>query len=259
MSMSSYILIPFCFLSIIGTYRNSKQIINWLLIYTAIILIPISIIVLCDLPAYKAWGYRLDASPLKYLQSPSEAWASVSHLPVIWFLVVWIISLVMVLKLFNFYLNNRKHVFSNEKINFQQVGMILLFSAIQIIPIRGGLQLAPLNQSSVYFSENNFANLSAINVSWNFLHSLTHHLNDTENPFVYLSQKEADTITDSLLFSNSNSIQLIDSSKKSNIIIIVWESLTKKVVDQFKNGIEITPGFNKLKNEGIYFSDMYAT
>ncbi len=259
MSMSSYILIPFCFLLIIGTYRNSKQIINWLLIYTAIILIPISIIVLCDLPAYKAWGYRLDASPLKYLQSPSEAWASVSHLPVIWFLVVWIISLVMVLKLFNFYLNNRKHVFSNEKINFQQAGMILLFSAIQIIPIRGGLQLAPLNQSSVYFSENNFANLSAINVSWNFLHSLTHHLNDTENPFVYLSQKEADTITDSLLFSNSNSIQLIDSSKKPNIIIIVWESLTKKVVDQFKNGIEITPGFNNLKNEGVYFSDMYAT
>ncbi len=258
-SISSYILIPFCFLVIWGTYFNAKNITIWLSIYTAVLLIPISIIVLCDLPAFQAWGYRLDASPLKYLQSPTEAWASVSHLPVIWFFVLWILSLMALIQLFVYYLKAHKEAIAHEKTNLKQTLLILLFTGLQIIPIRGGFQLAPLNQSSVYFSGNNFANLAAINVTWNFLHSLSHHLNDSTNPFNYLTKKEADKISDSLYFSNSKTIQLIDSSKKPNIIIIVWESLTKKAIDEYKNGIEITPGFNKLKKEGIYFSDIYAT
>lgn len=258
-SLSSYFLIPFCLILIAGSFIKNNKLHKWLTLYNTIILIPVSIIIFCDLPAYSSWGYRLDASPLKYLQSPNEAWASVSHLPVIWFFIFWVLSIIAVMKSFNFYLNRNLQSFKNETINLKQSLVLFAFTFLQIIPIRGGLQLAPINQSSVYFSENNFANLAAINVTWNFLHSISHHLNDNTNPYTYFSHKDADSITDSLLNSNAESNQLIDTSIKPNIILIVWESLTKKAIDQYKNGIEITPGFNRLKKEGIYFSDIYAT
>ena len=81
-SMASYITLPvclFCMAGIFIRYFNRSGIYK---IYTAIILLPVLLIVYCDLPAFNAWGQRLDATPLKYLSSPKEAWASVSNLPV---------------------------------------------------------------------------------------------------------------------------------------------------------------------------------
>ena len=36
----------------------------------------------------------------------------------------------------------------------------------------GGIQEIPINQSSVYFSSNNFANQAALNAVWTFLDSV---------------------------------------------------------------------------------------
>lgn len=239
-------------------FFSIKNQISWLMVYTFMLLVPVSLIVLCDLPAYKAWGYRLDASPLKYLQSPTEAWASVSHLPVLWFLAFWILAIFLLMKLFRSFFNIHKDTINN-KIDLKQAFIIFLFAALQIIPMRGGLQLAPMNQSTVYFSKINFANLTAINVTWNFLHSLSFGVNENDNPFIYVNKKKANQLTDSLYKLNSERISLINQQQHPNVILIVWESFTKKVINQSKNGIEITPGFNRLIKEGIYFSDMYAT
>lgn len=129
---------------------------------------------------------------------------------------------------------------------------------IAIIPIRGGLQLAPLNQSGVYFSNNNFSNISAINASWNFMYTLNHHTDNTVNPYIYLETARANKIVDSLYHSSSVSSLEFNMPKK-NVIILVWESFTEKALHIEKDGKVITPGFNQLKNEGIYFSDIFAS
>lgn len=261
-SMSSYILIPFCLMLLVSIFFNKRWIFSTIQLYNSILITLILLLVLCDLPAYSAWGYRLDSSPLKYLQSPKEMWASISHLPLIWFLIAWVFFSFIWIKIFNAYLNR---CFNHEK-QFEQnklipFGLLFSFMSLQVIPIRGGLQLAPLNQSSVYFSTDNFSNLTAINVTWNFLHSLSHHLEDNNNPFEYLKKNEAISIKNELFQSQNKENYLLDTlgSLKPNIIVIIWESCTKKVINGNKNNVSITPGLNELIKEGVYFSDIYAT
>ena len=260
-SMASYFTVPFCLLLTLSPFFNTAVAKRILKIYTVVILVPVSIIVLCDLPAYAAWGYRLDASPLKYLLSPKEAMASTANLPLIPLFTGWLFLLWIKGKYTFRFIESGLDKSNQEKTSLKDTLLLILFAALQIIPIRGGFQLTPMNQSTVYFSNNQHANLSAINVTWNFMHSLSHNLNYNTNPYEYMKISTADQIVSGLLNSSSGRYEVIKQKGESspNIILIVWESFTAKTVNAFKNGVEITPNFNKLKNEGIYFSDLYAT
>ena len=55
-----------------------------------------------------------------------------------------------------------------------------------IIPVRGGIGIAPMNTGKVYFSKNNFSNHAAINVVWNVVHSLIYK-NNLESFELYLA------------------------------------------------------------------------
>jgi phosphoglycerol transferase MdoB-like AlkP superfamily enzyme len=138
---------------------------------------------------------------------------------------------------------------------------LLLFLGSLIIPIRGGFQLAPLNQSSVYFSRNNFANHAAINASWNFLHSVVSKGTLNSNPYQYLSPQRAKAITDSLYShaAASEAVIVFPSATPVNIIVIIWESFTEKAIHFSIENKEVTPQFNRLKQHGIYFSNVYAS
>ncbi|HMJ47562.1 MAG TPA: LTA synthase family protein, partial [Ferruginibacter sp.] len=208
-----------------------------------------------------AWGFRLDTSPLKYLESPKEAWASVSHLPVFWGTLFFLLLYLLLLYVSKRFITaGRKLIFPplNRSVSFI---VVLLLTGLFIIPLRGGLQLAPINQSSVYFSQSNFANLAAINAPWNFLFSLTHNTSSGNNPFIYIENNEADSILKDLFQAGNKNQQFINLSKhpSPNVILIVWESFSSKAIDLEKEGRFITPGFNLLKQEGIYFSNLYAS
>ncbi len=256
MSMAAYISIPVALFLLIGLmldFFNKPFLYKF---FTALVLFFVLLSFATDINAYKAWGNRLDAGILKYLKNPKEAYASVANLPLFWillsFLLIWWGSYI----LFKQFLRHQFAKFEQGKYRWQNALMILLLMGLFIIPLRGGLQLAPLNQSSVYFSQHNFSNLAAINAPWNFLYTLNHHTNETENPFVYLDNREARRIADSLY--RPGPVNEMPGARP-NVILVVWESFTEKATHINKNGIEITPGFNRLKKEGIYFSDIYAS
>jgi len=50
--------------------------------YTAILLLPVLIILFSNAGLFKAWGNYWDATQLKYLNNPTAARASIAHLPV---------------------------------------------------------------------------------------------------------------------------------------------------------------------------------
>jgi phosphoglycerol transferase MdoB-like AlkP superfamily enzyme len=259
-SMATYVLIPVCLFLLtsifVSIFANRKL----YYIYTGIILIPVLLIITCDLPAYKAWGYRLDASTLKYLKTPNEAWASVSNLPVFWFIVGFVVVYLILLKSFNNFLTKQQAQLDFNKNKWLQLSLMLVFTAAQILPLRGGWQLLPINQSTVYYSTDNFSNLSAINVTWNFFNSLSDNLETSKNPYLYLDSNTAKNEIANLYNDDGITTSLIDTTiQQPNIMLVIWESFTKKVVDSMHNGITVTPGFNQLKKEGIYFSGVYAT
>src|SRR5690606_40276162 len=77
--------------------------------------------------------------------------------------------------------------------------LFLFISASLIIPIRGGLQLAPLNVSDAYFSDNSFANQAAINVPWNFFNSVLRKTHDKTNPYIFMEEGEAQKLLETHL------------------------------------------------------------
>jgi phosphoglycerol transferase MdoB-like AlkP superfamily enzyme len=136
--------------------------------------------------------------------------------------------------------------------------IIAAVSSVLIIPIRGGLQLAPINQSSVYFSNNNFANHATVNATWNFLHGLMNKTSATHNPYNFLPAQQVKAVVDSL-YTRSEKFEKVLNTDSPNVILIIWESFTEKATHISIGGKEITPYFNALKKEGIYFSNVYAS
>lgn len=257
-SMAGYLsIIPFILVAFSNFIKKSR-LENWFFSYTFACVLIISLIVVIDLQVFNTWGYRLDATPLHYLKSPKEAWASVSSSPLlqlfISFIILLIISSFIVYRIITKNINSWNHIE-----NLPLIPLVLFFTASLIIPIRGGFQLAPINQSTVYFSNNNFANISAVNATWNFFFSVIKGSYDKVNPFTYLPKEILTNSIKELYFTKGNTEKVIKDVQKPNVLIIVWESFTSKVVDKKVGDVEITPNFNLLKNEGLFFTNIYAS
>ncbi|MGZ8539864.1 MAG: LTA synthase family protein [Chitinophagaceae bacterium] len=260
MSVAAYILAPVCLFVLLSLVIHFFRRLFIYKAYTFVVLLMIALVSFFDLEIYNQWGFRIDATPLKFLDTPKEAFASVSHLPLVLLFAVFIICYTLFYFCFKYIL---KRIFFQQQPKYRILTAlaIVLFMGSLIIPIRGGFQLAPLNQSSVYFSTNNYANHAAINASWNFLHSLVSKGALGENPYPYLPGPQAKEIVDSLYSSTSANEQVINFSNDTatNIIFIIWESFTEKAMRISVDGKEIIPQFNRLKTEGIYFSNVYAS
>jgi phosphoglycerol transferase MdoB-like AlkP superfamily enzyme len=258
-SMSGYLsVIPFLLVSMSNFIKKSR-LENWIFSYTFVVVFIITLIVVIDLQVFNTWGYRLDATPLHYLKSPREAWASVSSSPIlqlfISFILLLIVASYITYRIITKNIDNWNHI---ENLPFIPVSVLMVIALI--IPIRGSIGISPMNQSTVYFSTNNFANISAVNAPWNFFSSMVNGTYDKVNPFTYLPKE---TLTEAIkeLYSTSNKTELVlkKEIKKPNVLFIVWESFTKKATEKNINGEAVTPNFNALKTEGIYFSNIYAS
>ena len=262
LSISAYLLAPVCLfvlISIVVPFFRRSIIYK---VYSYLLLFVILLITVADLEVYEAWGSRLDATPLKYLASPREVWASISHLPIFFILFLFVVIYIGLCLIFGRVIERiSAYLYSNERRVVPQLVSgfaVLLFTTLLIIPMRGGLQLAPINQSSVYFSTNNFANLAAINAPWNFVHGLSNRTSATENPYDYLPPTESKRVVDSLL-AQSGVSQRVLNTDTPNVILIIWESFTDKATHLNVGSKEVTPRFNALKKEGLYFSRVYAS
>lgn len=234
---------------------------NWyaktLQIFSFIISLVIVLLVVTDLELFKAWGFRIDGTSLHYLATPTEAFASMGAAPVFPLLILLGGLFFLVWKLL-------KTVVSMSVNAFQRTGFIytipvfLVIAASLIIPIRGGLQLAPMNESAVFFSDKSFANYAAVNVPWNYMSSLINSTYSKKNPFIYFNENEADQTVRALYKTDSISEQILRSGQL-NVVVIIWESFTSKVVGSLGGLKNVTPHFDALNKEGILFTNLYAS
>jgi phosphoglycerol transferase MdoB-like AlkP superfamily enzyme len=257
LSMASYILLPICAFVILADFIRFFQKTLVYKIYSYVVLFFVLLIVLSDLEIYRSWGFRVDATPLQYLASPKEAFASISQLPLFLIFVIFFAVYIGFCFLFGRLIRRIIIFIRPASKRIVTTAVIVIFTLLLVIPIRGGFQLTPLNQSSVYFSNDNFANISAVNATWNFMYGLTENFS-TKNPYNYMDIRNAKLVTDSL-FASSGQRRSMLRSTRPNIIVVVWESFTEKATRAEIEGKPITPRFNELKKEGIYFSRVTAS
>jgi phosphoglycerol transferase MdoB-like AlkP superfamily enzyme len=255
-SFVAYIsFIPFLLMifSIIIKPKIIVKIIRW---YTIIVILCINLLLLVDAGLYQSWGVRLDTSLLPYLNTPELMISSASTFQLLTGVFFWILISYIFIKLFNKI--NQK---SSDKLSFGswlEIPLFFLITAALIIPVRGGFQTIPVNQSNVYFSNKMFANHAAVNFIWNFFNTLTHK-SDGTNPYIYFDDETALKIINKtkniLLESTTDSIL---NTSRPNVILILWESLPAKIVGSLGGESDVTPNLNKLSKEGILFTNFYA-
>lgn len=227
-------------------------------VYTIIIVSLITLLTVVDLELFRAWGFRIDATSLHYLETPAEAFASMGAAPV-WQLVLLLIALI--------FLVNRtlQTIIRRTTASFRQspllytIPVFLVIAGSLIVPIRGGFQLAPMNESAVFFSDKSFANYAAVNVPWNYMRSVLNEAYSDENPFKYADDTEASQKATSLYNRIGATQQVIDTVGKKNVLVIIWESFTAKAVGSLGGLKNITPQFDHIAKEGLLFTNIYAS
>ena len=226
-------------------------------LYTIFLVILSSVIVVSDSTLYAYWGFRMDYTPFLYLKTPAEAAASVTTLQAIgFFLKIIFISAIFLLfyKLFiERYLVNAGKVKS-------RLPLTLFFTLILgslIIPVRGGFGIAPINAGSVYFSPKMFLNHCAVNAVWN-VGTTAFTSKPVSNPYNFGDQEKAGKLVASLLEYQDGTVMHLNN-QQANILLLVMESFSGYVTGPLGGDSLVTPNLNRYCNEGILFTNFYAS
>lgn len=257
-SFSGYIsILPF-FLFFLQTLIKRFRIAKIISGYTLFFVLVLSFLNMADLELYKSWGFKLDASALQYLHTPREMMAAAASSP-IWLLLT-IFILQSALCIFLYLAVFKKHISSPvDRLYLLPAILSFLLFAFLVVPIRGGFQLIPVNQSDVYFSDKMFANHAAVNVPWNFMHSILKKDFYRHNTYVYLPEKQALHYLDSLYPSAQHPFPNILTTQRPNIIFIILESYTSKLIGCLGGEAGVTPNLDKIAKEGMLFTNIYAS
>ncbi|KAA5547920.1 LTA synthase family protein [Adhaeribacter rhizoryzae] len=257
-SFAGYLsIIPFLLL-LVKAFFPQLNILKPIKYYTWFFIVLIALLTTVDLELYNAWGFRLDATPLQYLATPTEMAASSGNAP-----VLLLVGLFLLLSLLGFVLLRKlvpAIIFGAKSQLFFIIWSVWWF-AFLIVPIRGGLQHIPINQSDVYFSDNIFANHAAVNLPWNVMYSLSKRNYENQNPYEYFPDSTAQRLVSELYKTpKTTALPKVLHKQQPNVLFIILESYTAKVVGCLGAGeLSATPNLDKLAQEGILFNNIYAS
>jgi len=252
-SATAYIMIlPAVFIIIfpLGTQKLYKL---WFKYYTLFLIILISLLCIIDLELYTHWGFRLDSTPLTYINTPGEMTASIELFVLIRQLILGAIMFAFFSIIYNRFIKQENHDIKIKGWKISTVFLIILGSLI--IPMRGGLGIAPINTGSAYFHTNMYANHAANNLIWNLGYSMA-NLSSTDPDWSFMPEDQAKFEFNAMMEDEAVTESYING--KPNVIILILESFTSKVIAPLGGIDNITPNINRLCKEGILFNNFYA-
>jgi len=257
LSFASYLsAIPFI-VAFIGTFWKRLPAAAIVRFYTFVFLGIISVILAADLELYTHWGFRMDATPLQYINTPAEMAASAGSAPLLLLTFVALALTGVFILLYKLYFDLAKY----RTLQFSWATTIVSFVliALLVLPMRGGVQQIPINQSIAYFSDKPFTNHASLNMPWNMMHSMLKYGEISENPYLYLPADSAEQKVKQLYAAVSDSTQQVVKPGKPNVVFIILESFTAKMVEHLGGEKGVTPNLDKLAKEGITFTNFYAS
>ncbi|QHL86443.1 sulfatase-like hydrolase/transferase [Nibribacter ruber] len=258
-SFAAYLsALPFLFFLLEVAFRKTIWL-KVIRVYTFILIPLLLLLTTMDLELYAAWGFRLDATPLQYLNTPAEMMASAGSAPVALLTLQYLFFVALAIWVFRKLSRTWQASPHHRQHLVAELGLSVFLVAFLILPIRGGWQQIPLNQSDVYFSQNMFANHAGVNVPWNVMQSLLRKSYNTKNPYEYLEADKARALVQDLYHPKSDSIPSLLKVKKPNVLFIILESYTAKLIGPLGGPPDVTPNLNALAKEGILFSNIYAS
>lgn len=258
-SLTSYLItLPLVFF-LIQLLIEKRMMNMFFKIYLPVIFFIIGLLFVGDLGIYENWSTKLNVRAIQNIFHPSEMIASAGASPV-WLYILIIVAHVIYGWYAAKYLSKKKFASAIGGIRWLNIPYFILMSGFTFLGIRGGWQVAPMNQSSAYFSQNAFANHAAINTTWYAIQSIINIKKyDEHNPYKFMiDEKAKDLVADLYQTKNDSSLKIF-KTEKPNIVFIQIESYGADVVKELGGMEGLTPNLSKIIKEGMLFENIYAS
>ncbi len=259
LSMVSYLmLIPGILLSLSFLFSH-KVLSGTFKSYTILLLILVTFINLLDLGLYPHWGTRIGISAFDYAGDPQGITSSITWKDVLAAIVLVVFYIGGFLWFFNLYV--KKSIFEAARQKWYFSPVMIFITATLFIPIRGGLGTSPINLSTVSFSNKLYVNQASYNFLWYFFKSVERK-GKMVNPCNYFEKEEAwqefNSFENQRLESDSLIID-IDENNPPNVVLIILESFSNKVISSFGGINDICPNLDSICTDAIIFPSFYAS
>lgn len=257
MTIAGYLtIIPFL-LVLLSVWISSPYLRVLLKGYFLIVAVIIAAVFSIDIELYSYWGFRLDATPLFYLQTPKDALASV---PVGTFIFQSLMFLIYAAAICWFLWKCIVPVLKDTPVRHRLRGslIVLVCGGLLFLPIRGGVSVATANVGKVYFSSELFLNHAAINPCFSFMSSLLKE-QDFASQYDFLPDDQRSEVFSQLTDSPTpgDTLRLL-TTERPNILLILMESFSSNAIEVLGGEPGVTPNLNRLSRDGILFSNFYA-
>jgi phosphoglycerol transferase MdoB-like AlkP superfamily enzyme len=224
--------------------------------FTVIALISATAFV-ADTSLYSFWNFKLDAMILFYLDSPSNAMASVTY-P---FIATRILAILLLSWLYLWlFLKITPSAFPPvRKAGGKLAGIpVMLLAGLVLFGfIRGGFKVSTANIGRAYFSSNQFLNHSAVNPLFSFMYSLKIS-DDFSGQFNFFPEEKRAEIFEGLYPKGGETAVRLLNTDRPNILIVLLESFSASFVEALGGEPDVTPNLNRLTEEGVLFTGFCA-
>ena len=252
-----FLILPFL-ATIVSLWYTGKWLFKILQGYFCLITLAFALAFVADTSLYPFWGFKLDSSCLQYIETPTEAMASVTTVYLVWRVTAILIASTLIAWNYLYFVKRLqkrlKHV--SKRTAISSLICALLMMPLMVIGIRGGFDESTTNIGQVYFSQNQFLNHSAVNPVFSFLASLEKTASNHVS-YNYMSDEACEQIIKKLYNTESVDSDTLLNTQTPNIIVILMESCGGEFTE-IGGRKDITPNLNKLASEGIYFTKCYA-
>ena len=248
LSFGGYIMALACVVMAACVFLPSRWLKPVFSLLTLLLLATSALIVVGDLEVFANWGYHVDATPLLYLKTPGEVMASTPTFLILLLVLLWGAWVVG-----GYFLYRRWIACSTppRRPRKWHALIYLLLGGAMILPIRGGLNVSPMNVSFVFFNPRNmYANQAAINPVWNFLYEVT-HLGKIKGSFVHMPPERAEELL-SRVYRAEGEYPRVLTTERPNVVVLLLETFSS-------NGWDVMVNLQEVAREGITFSNIYAT
>lgn len=226
--------------------------------YYIFISLALATIFVADTSLYEFWLFKLDATCLAYLNTPTEAIASVST----GYLLGRLALILLLTTAFSMaYIRICQHTLlktAKEQWRQQIKETVICILCIPLIAIgiRGGISESTTNIGQVYFSQNQFLNHSAVNPVFSFFASFEKSANYLPD-YHFMDDDTAQRIVEQYYNTQSISPDTLLRTKRPNIVVVLMESCSA-IFTRLEGRTDVMPRLNQLMDEGICFDSCYA-
>lgn len=258
LAMLSYLMTVPLLLSLLGAYFLRSFFNKVLNGFQYALIVFIGLLNVIDTNIYTEWGCRINSRAIDLLvHSPSEALASSASSPLFASFLFFLCNVGATIWTYRKWVSVDMTEQRPHPAVFLPVWILLV--GCDIIGTRGGIQLAPINQSSAYFSNQPYLNHASLNTFWNLLNSISENKFDTKNHYTYFSEQEATSICQEAYPANNDSTEKILTTDRPNIVFIILESFSADLIHPLGGDRNTTPFLNEFCKEGLLFTRAYSS